>query len=229
MKERHFYGYVTAFLSCLLTLYFVSFSSSIRPTENAELNATLERSVNGRAAVVIIRVEDTTGEPTKYLVQRKSIDYPIKPFQNAVCLFGGNAELTDKEPMETLTRELGEELPPNFVHALLHSSNLTFLGSSMNMQTAEMLGKTEPYSFLCACYEARISLNQFQNSFPNQDINEGTHALLTKNQLLEDEKYAWGYDFIMSDYFGQPVKRFCDGVTVTKVDNDKLKDWIPVA
>jgi len=37
-------------------------------------------------------------------VQRKSKDYPIEAFQNAICLFGGNAKPADKTPLETLQR-----------------------------------------------------------------------------------------------------------------------------
>mmetsp|Transcript_8671 Transcript_8671/g.13366 ORF Transcript_8671/g.13366 Transcript_8671/m.13366 type:complete len:230 (+) Transcript_8671:125-814(+) len=227
MKERNLYGYSAAFFCLLLLVYYVPWL--FQPTGNVELNATLERNINGRAAVVIIRIDDTTGAPTKYLVQRKSKDYPIKPFQNSVCLFGGNAETTDKQPMETLTRELGEELPFDLVQSILHSSNLKFFGASYNMQKAEILGKTEPYSFLCACYEARITADLLENALQKQAINEGSYALLTKEQLLEEEKYAWGYDFVMSEYFGKPVKNFCDGVTVEKVDKKKLNDWTPFA
>ena len=165
---------------------------------------------------------------TRYLVQRKSRDYPIEPFRRAVCLFGGNAESTDNEPLDTLKRELGEELPSDLVPSIL--SSLQFVGTSMNAQTAELLGKAEPYAFMCACYEATLSAKQVKASFQNEiNDKEGNHALLSKEELMEEEKYAWGYDSVMSTYFGSRVKHFCKGVTVTKLSNDDLKDWTPPA
>jgi len=219
------------------------FSSFHHKDTTEELNATLRRRSKGRAAVVIIRVvEDddgnvetknvnkssTTMSATRYLVQRKSRDYPIEPFRRAVCLFGGNAEATDKEPIDTLKRELGEELPLDLVSPIL--SSLQFVGTSMNAQTAKLLGKNEPYAFMCACYEATLSAKQVKEAFQNKiNDEEGSHVLLTKEQLLTEEKYAWGYDSVMSTYFGTRVKNFCNGVTVTKLSDDHLKDWTPPA
>mmetsp|Transcript_21329 Transcript_21329/g.32870 ORF Transcript_21329/g.32870 Transcript_21329/m.32870 type:complete len:239 (-) Transcript_21329:490-1206(-) len=230
LNKRYFVSPVV-----LLLLFFLSCN---RKNNAKELNATLRRRAKGRAAVVIIRVveddvngntdidQSSTMSTTRYLVQRKSRDYPIEPFRRAVCLFGGNAEATDKEPLDTLKRELGEELPPDLVPPIL--STLQFVGTSMNAQTAQLLGKAEPYAFMCACYEATLSAKQVSASFQN-DINdkEGSHVLLSKEELLKEEKYAWGYDSVMSTYFGSRVKHFCKGATVTKLSNDALKDWTP--
>lgn len=88
-----------------------------------ELKAALRRKGDGRAAVAIIRVigmnngDVTTTDsnsnnhaPIQYLVQVKSHDYPIEAFRGAVSLLGGNANPMDKTPLDTLKRELNEEL-----------------------------------------------------------------------------------------------------------------------
>ena len=121
-----------------------SFSSGIRyglgagDDTNGELNSALQRKGDGRAAVAIIRVinddNDATdngintnnnkgvgsnGNNVRYLVQLKSHDYPIEAFRGTVCLLGGNANEKDTTPLDTLKRELNEELYyPNWVSNL---------------------------------------------------------------------------------------------------------------
>jgi len=87
-----------------------------------ELASALRRGGDGRAAVAIIRVVDHPSSSSnakgggeldnniKYLVQVKSHDYPIEAFRGTVCLLGGNANAGDDTPLDTLRRELGEEL-----------------------------------------------------------------------------------------------------------------------
>ena len=98
-----------------------------------ELASALRRGGDGRAAVAIIRVVDHPSSSLsssssslssssnakgggeldnniKYLVQVKSHDYPIEAFRGTVCLLGGNANAGDDTPLDTLRRELGEEL-----------------------------------------------------------------------------------------------------------------------
>jgi hypothetical protein len=121
-----------------------SFSSGIRyglgagDDTNGELNSALQRKGDGRAAVAIIRVinddndapgngintnnnkgVESNGNNVRYLVQLKSHDYPIEAFRGTVCLLGGNANEKDTTPLDTLKRELNEELyHPNWVSNL---------------------------------------------------------------------------------------------------------------
>jgi hypothetical protein len=104
-----------------------------------ELQSALRRGGEGRAAVAIIRVIDVdyddvggssstsrstgndggNGNDVMYLVQVKSHDYPIRAFRGAVCLLGGNANVDDPSPLDTLRRELDEELfHPTWVEKL---------------------------------------------------------------------------------------------------------------
>ena len=85
-----------------------------------ELQAALRRKGDGRAAVAIIRVIGMPGGANiQYLVQVKSHDYPVESFRGAVSLLGGNANAQDKTPLDTLKRELNEELHfPDWVDAL---------------------------------------------------------------------------------------------------------------
>jgi hypothetical protein len=58
-----------------------------------------------------VTTDSTTNHPPiQYLVQVKSHDYPIEAFRGAVSLLGGNANPMDKTPLDTLKRELNEEL-----------------------------------------------------------------------------------------------------------------------
>lgn len=107
----------------------------------SELTAALRRKSDGRAAVAIIRVVGLQSEhkiksnpnnEVQYLVQFKSHDYPIEAFRGAVCLLGGNASGGKKKglvgakgsggdvtPLDTLKRELNEELlSPDWVNAI---------------------------------------------------------------------------------------------------------------
>ncbi|KAL3826773.1 hypothetical protein ACHAXA_000599 [Cyclostephanos tholiformis] len=86
---------------------------------DGDLRSALRRGGEGRAAVAIIRVIDVDApssyspsgkDDVGYLVQVKSHDYPIEAFRGAVCLLGGNANVDDATPLDTLRRELGEEL-----------------------------------------------------------------------------------------------------------------------
>lgn len=121
-----------------------SFSSGIRyglgagDDTNGELNSALRKGA-GRASVAIIRVIDDataaaaaasidginggsngdSNNKVRYLVQLKSHDYPIEAFRGTVCLLGGNANDKDNTPLDTLKRELNEELyHPNWVSNL---------------------------------------------------------------------------------------------------------------
>jgi len=111
----------------------------------SELTAALRRKSDGRAAVAIIRVvglqtehgiKSNPNNEVQYLVQFKSLDYPIKAFRGAVCLLGGNASGGTKKkglvgkgkgkdrggdvtPLDTLKRELNEELlSPDWVNMI---------------------------------------------------------------------------------------------------------------
>lgn len=103
---------------------------------SSELASALRRKGDGRAAVAIIRVvgsagggDDEKNDPAdtqpdrhpdvRYLVQIKSHDYPIEAFRGTVCLLGGNANVHDETPLDTLKRELNEELHrPYWVDAI---------------------------------------------------------------------------------------------------------------
>lgn len=102
--------------------------------------------------------------------------------------------------------------------------NPIFFNLTLNSQTAEMMNKADDYAFACASYQTSISFEDFPSNFSSM---EGSYALLTKNQLLMEERYAWGYDHIMSTYFKEVVRHFAKGVTVSKLDINTLKEWTP--
>lgn len=110
---------------------------------DTELSSTLRRASIGRAAVAIIRVTGLKSEhgfksipnnnEVQYLIQFKSHDYPIEAFRGTVCLLGGNVKTAttrrkkkggesdggDVTPLDTLKRELNEELlQPDWVQSI---------------------------------------------------------------------------------------------------------------
>jgi 8-oxo-dGTP pyrophosphatase MutT (NUDIX family) len=237
------------FLALLVSFYIISFMTSsfsrlpesqdfpspkIRSSANVDtgLNATLKRLNNGRAAVVIIQVVDEKGKENSspsYLFQRKSRDYPILAFRTAVCLFGGNAESEDATPLETLSRELTEELPSSFVRTILEHPTFRYFGTFRNEHVPYLLGRADSYTFLCACYTVTISTNELPTpadwKASKMGDEEGSHELIAEEQLKEKEKYAWGYDFVFSSFLHTKVKNMMLGSHVTKVSDNYLVEW----
>eukprot|EP00571_Detonula_confervacea_P005762 CAMPEP_0172325174 /NCGR_PEP_ID=MMETSP1058-20130122/53296_1 /TAXON_ID=83371 /ORGANISM="Detonula confervacea, Strain CCMP 353" /LENGTH=283 /DNA_ID=CAMNT_0013041645 /DNA_START=64 /DNA_END=915 /DNA_ORIENTATION=- len=121
-----------AFLISILLASLIYFASINEPSSpyvsrryglgagdtSGELASALRRKGEGRAAVAIIRVIGDL-DNVQYLVQMKSHDYPIESFRGTVCLLGGNANKNDETPLDTLKRELNEELHnPEWVDAI---------------------------------------------------------------------------------------------------------------
>ncbi len=161
-----------------------------------ELKTALKRKGDGRAAIAIVRVVGTPSsdaeERVRYLVQVKSHDYPIEAFRGTVCLLGGNANANDETPLETLLRELREELhDPDWVDdidaedviddsgspanvPLFNSSSVVvetgtvppvrYLGTTLHFQSSTLLAKPNPYAFLCALYEITLRPEQLPPS-----------------------------------------------------------------
>jgi len=253
------------FISTLLaTIAYYSASSIIsnqrtnphiskRHSDNAaELKAALKRKGDGRAAVAIIRVVQPTNE-TRYLVQLKSHDYPIEAFRGAVCLLGGNADKNDDTPIDTLKRELNEELiSPDWVNTIINPTNIIddstlqlsdkplynstsyiepgtirYLGATLHFQSAEIINKPNSYAFTCALYEITITEDQVPTQFfRGANVQEGRVVLLTEDQLIQHSKFAWGYEYTIEKYFGRKTKNKQKGTAVSNVDREE-SIWTP--
>lgn len=242
-------------------------SSTEKEEEEEDLMDLMKRNTQGRAAVIIIRVEpdDATGsdasstgnsspgeqheqtqrsqQETRYLIQRKSSDYPIPQFKNALCLYGGNflsLKEGDLTPLDTLLRELKEELSEETFVMESILPKIQFRQYSYNFQSHKIFeyqqqeqqgdmaekAKTE-YGFLCVLFEAVIQYKDLPPSiFQVEEGNEGNYELLTKEELLR-ERYAWGYDYIMSQYFrdegGDSIQK-CNGVQVTPLSPHQMME-----
>lgn len=163
---------------------------------SGELRAALRRKGDGRAAVAIIRITGMKSDDPKsvqYLVQMKSHDYPIEKFRGTICLLGGNANKRDETPLDTLKRELNEELHnPDWVAGidetnvvddsrvqfsnkpLFNSSSVVqtpasgtrirYLGTTLHFQSAGIIQKATPYAFVCALYEITLRPDQLPPS-----------------------------------------------------------------
>ena len=100
----------------------------------------------------------------------------------------------------------------------------------MHSQSAKVVQKKHPYSFLCALYE--ITLYPFQLPptilYPRgATVQEGRLALLTEDQLIHHAKYSWGYEYTISRYFGKNVSNVVDGVGVEDVASESVGEWTP--
>ena len=236
---------------------------------SGELASALRRRDDGRAAVVIVRVIGLNGDQSrkdynphsdvKSLVQVKSHDYPIHEFRGAVCLLGGNANKYDATPLDTLKRELNEELnnlswindideakvidhsslqltqQPMYNSTIvpLSPSTIRYLGVSLHSQTAELIHKSRPYSFLCALFEITLRADQLPPSvlYPRGvNVQEGQLALLSEDQWIWHAKYAWGYGFTVRRYFGRNTTNICEGTSVEDVDESVWNEtvWTPL-
>lgn len=223
-----------------------------------ELTAALRRRGDGRAAVAVIRVAGADGgDPgeVRYLVQVKSHDYPIEAFRGTVCLLGGNANKNDATPLDTLLRELNEELrDPDWVAAIdageviddsairttarpyhnasdarLRPGAVRYLGTTLHFQSADLLHKPNPYAFLCALYEVTLRPDQLPPSaiYPRgANIREGRVVLLTEDQLVRHSRYAWGYEHTMESYFGRRTTNKQRGTAVSVVDEDTWRETV---
>ena len=222
----------------------------------AELKAALKRKGDGRAAVAIIRVVQPTNE-TQYLVQLKSHDYPIEAFRGAVCLLGGNADKRDDSPIDTLKRELNEELiSPDWVDTIINPTNIIddsalqlsdrplynttthmlqpgtirYLGATLHFQSAEIINKPNSYAFTCALYEITITEDQVPSHiFKGANVQEGRVVLLTEDQLIQHSKFAWGYEYTIEKYFGRKTRNKQKGTAVSTVDKKTWEEsvWAP--
>lgn len=240
-------------------------------TTTGELRTALKRKGDGRAAVAIIRVigasasggaDKTTKKDSnphldvQYLMQLKSHDYPITAFRGTVCLLGGNANKHDETPLDTLKRELNEELqypewvdkidPLNIIDdsAIQLSPNKSFknatlvppipgtvryLGSTLHFQSSELIEKKVPYAFLCALYEITLTPDQLPPNvlYPRgANIQEGRVVLLTEDQLVKHSKYAWGYEYTMEKYFGKKTLNKQRGTAVSDVDEKTWRETV---
>jgi len=145
----------------------------------------------------------------------------------SLCLFGGNREEDDKTAIDTLSRELREEL--GAVVTKMVMSNIT-LFSRFLVQATESTVSPEmstEYSFV-ACI--------FQSWMPRKLMPvycaEGRAVSITVKES-RCEKFAWGYDIPFSAYLkAQAVGADCPdkqtrfmGAT-TQVGNGKCKVFV---
>ena len=197
----------------------------------------------------------------QYLVQVKSHDYPIVPFRGSVCLLGGNANKHDAGPAETLKRELNEELHhPEWVDKIVDPANenvvddsdaqlkdgplynssatpatpgrVRYLGATLHFQSSELIGKPNPYAFICALYEITLTPEDLPPSvlYPRgANLQEGRMVLLTEDQLVRHSTFAWGYEYTVEKYFGKKTANKQKGTAVSNVEKEAWAEtiWTP--
>jgi len=234
-------------------------------THTGELASVLRRKQEGRAAVAIIRVRSSSNKDSstqtsnnkddvQYLVQLKSHDYPIEKFRGAACLLGGNAKREDASPLETLKRELNEELHfLDWIGSLqesnviddsalqnrlsvplrnstmrghsLHPGTVRFLGATLHSQTAEIIQKKNPYAFTCALYEITLETHQLPNSII---YPRGANVQEGRVVLLSEDQMIQHSKYAWG--YEYTMQKYFGRTTVNKqkgtsVTNIEVSDW----
>lgn len=145
-----------------------------------------------KASVVIITSNGSSGR--LFCFQKKTMDYPIEEFAGTYCFFGGNAEENDKDHLDTLQRELTEEL----------SSASFILSNSIFFQTFEIkvpLKNKPEYHYLPSIYIANVTEEELKK-FKTDICMEGKVIIVSEKEIHENPKhqFCWGYDYVFQYY-----------------------------
>jgi 8-oxo-dGTP pyrophosphatase MutT (NUDIX family) len=144
------------------------------------------------ASGVIITSKQTNNRV--FLLQRKTKDYLVRDFAHTFCLFGGNSELEDQSPYDTLKRELSEELP-EISKEILENSKIF---SSFNVVVP--LPDKRTYEYFSNIFVSEVAEEKMEEFLKNCCL-EGTMELIYENDLNNEvNQFCWGYDFIFQEY-----------------------------
>ena len=165
-------------------------------------------NVKGVASVVIIEMQPSG----RLLLQRRTVDYPIRAFASTLCIIGGNRK-GGEDPWTTLVREVKEELSQGLARAVLDSARL-WQQYEINISSAVLGFRQPPYAFLAYVYTATVNDN-FWNSHDHR-MTEGSAELVSwyvnsftsleaaVNQGVDQEELvAWGYGTVLTDYVAE--------------------------
>lgn|SRR3989344_2186749 len=171
--------------------------------------------------------------------------YPRAAYRGAANLIGGNPT-RDNSPLETLSREIGEEF--NFEEALkVHkictsSEEIDTLRDSLIYKVKpfadfyirvlkEIPRASKPYSAIYSAYNTTISQKIFEMTRQNlkqgrKMVGEGLLGILGINDLKSGRITAHGTPFILGAYLNLELPHFCDMISENiGTPREKYKDY----
>ena len=154
-----------------------------------------------------------TSPSGRFLLQRRSWDYPVKRYAGTLCLVGGNRNGIEG-PWETMRRECREELPAPIADLVLSAAapfkayRITVRGGVLptGPQSSLSEGPRPAYVFHAAVFQAVVGDAAFDRA-----ANASRHASL-RMPLLEGSlevvrpgsggsgEMAWGYGSVLEDF-----------------------------
>jgi hypothetical protein len=158
---------------------------------NDEMEEIFSRRRNNASGVIITSKQT---DNRVFLLQRKTKDYLVRDFAHTFCLFGGNSEIEDQSPYDTLKRELSEELP-DISDEILENSKFF---SSFNIEVP--LPDKRTYEYSSNIFIAEVAEEKIEYFLKNCCL-EGTMELIYESDLKNElNQFCWGYDFIFQEY-----------------------------
>lgn len=157
-------------------------------------------------------------ESEELFFQRKTKDYPIKPFAGKLCLIGGNwTEIEDKNPKDTLIREVSEELVERNLYPFLEEliNNLSPFSEYEITVPAELLGKNSPMIYIASVFSSKVK------SSLELELTEGDIAKLTAPGLLNEE-FSFAYGEIVNDFLVKDIAKSYPGPSIQRLGTKSL-------
>eukprot|EP01080_Neovahlkampfia_damariscottae_P000418 gene420-6831_t len=153
-----------------------------------EMEEILSRNMNKASSVIIT----TNTKQKKFLVQRKTEDYHVRDFASTLCLFGGNSEKEDQRPLDTLRRELQEELP-NISEEIIQNSKFF---STFELDVP--IPNKPNYNFLSNVFVCEVAEDLLER-FTKDSCLEGRMEIIDESEL-ENNQFCWGYCHVFEYY-----------------------------
>lgn len=120
-----------------------------------------------------------------FFVQKKDETYPLAKWVGTLSTWGGKIEEEDGSPFKALLREVDEELA-----FPLDPAKITLVGEFLVQSDSD-------YAF--SLYEIAVDEATLE-ALTQQSVNEGSSALLTREELLKKD-WVWGLDEVIFRYF----------------------------
>lgn len=167
-----------------------------------------EETINGAVALLHYYNEDT-GE-VELLVEQKPVDFPDKSVVGKFTLFGGHKRKGERS-IDTLVRELGEELPePTASIVIDHLRKNCYYYTTLHFSENGQLGHTDVYAIKI---ESKADWEIVKLTHTQHDA--GNARVLTWRQAFKfNDYFAYNYGSTVKEFImGKLDKNYLGGVT----------------